>query len=309
MTSAIVFANHDVGVHCLAVLLAAGVDVRLVVAHDEDPRESLAFASVIGAAVAQGIEVALPDDPNAETFARRIERLAPDFIFSFYYRRLLGERILRAAKVAALNMHGSLLPAYRGRAPTNWAVIRGESITGATLHHMIAAPDAGDIVDQQPVPILPDDTAFDVFGKVTVAAVLVLWRSLPGLLNGTAPRAAQMPEAASYFGRRRPEDGRIDWRADAKTVHNLVRGVAPPYPGAFTDIRGRRLRVLKTALERSRAARSASASIYVEGDVCFVDCAGGGVLRLVNIELDGQPLSPGALGGVLGLVGALALEP
>jgi methionyl-tRNA formyltransferase len=297
---AIVFANHDVGVRCLSVLLAAGVDIPLVVTHADDPGESLAFASVAQMAFARGLNVAFPNSADEPEFIERIVALAPDFIFSFYYRQLLGPAVLQAAKRGALNMHGSLLPSYRGRAPVNWAVIRGETHTGATLHYMTEKADAGDIVDQQAVPILPDDTAFQVFSKITVAAEIVLWRTMPALIAGSAPRKTQDAAAGSYFGRRRPEDGRIDWNADAKTIHDLVRGVAPPYPGAYTMIGRRKLRVLRTMRQSEREPRWSRPTLYVENGACFVDCADGGVLRIVDADLDGQPIAPVAIVATLG---------
>ena len=305
---AVVFANHDVGVRCLSVLLAAGVDVPLVVTHDEEPHEAAAFSSVVETVISRGLNVALPDDVNDDAFVQRVAALAPDFIFSFYYRQMMSRRILDLATRGAFNMHGSLLPKYRGRAPVNWAVIRGETRTGATLHYMTEKPDAGDIVDQEAVPILPDDTAFEVFRKITVAAEIVLWRSLPALIAGTARRIPQGPAAASYFGRRRPEDGRIDWSADAKSIHDLVRGVAPPYPGAYTIVRGRTLRILRTVREPDRPQRSRTPALYVENDACFVDCGGGGVLRVVESDLDGTALTAAAIDRALGITGVLPLE-
>ena len=305
---AVVFGNHNVGVRCLSVLLAAGVEVPLVVTHDDEPHEAVAFDSVVEMALANGLDVALPDDANQSVFVRRVAALAPDFIFSFYYRQLLCPELLRLANRGALNMHGSLLPAYRGRAPVNWCVLRGEKQTGASLHYMTQKADDGDIVDQQVVPILPDDTAFEVFKKVTVAAEIVLWRSLPALIAGTAQRRRQDPAAASYFGRRRPENGRIDWSADAKTIHDLVRAVAPPYPGAYTVVRGRKLRILKTTRETARVRRSGEAVLYVENGGCYADCGGGGVLRVLDADLDGEPIAPAALYNELGIRAPLRLD-
>ena len=145
MASAVVFANHDIGVRSLSVLLAQGIDVPLVVAHHEEPQEGAAFASVVETAISHGLEIALPDDPNDDAFVRRVAAIAPDFIFSFYHRQMLNARLLAQARRGALNMHGSLLPRYRGRASVNWAVISGETETGATLHYMTPKPDAGDI--------------------------------------------------------------------------------------------------------------------------------------------------------------------
>ncbi|HYR01604.1 MAG TPA: formyltransferase family protein, partial [Casimicrobiaceae bacterium] len=139
---AAVFAYHNVGVRCLEVLLAHGVDVPLVVTHVDDPREERWFASVAAAAAEREIPVITPDDPNAADVVARIGALAPDFVFSFYYRRMLGAQLLAIPRRGALNVHGSLLPKYRGRAPVNWAVLAGERETGATLHYMAAKPDA-----------------------------------------------------------------------------------------------------------------------------------------------------------------------
>jgi methionyl-tRNA formyltransferase len=275
---AVVFAYHDVGVRCLSVLLARGVDVALVVTHRDDPKESIWFASVERLARDNAIEVALDHVPGFET----------DFIFSFYYRHMLPADVLARATRGAYNMHGSLLPAYRGRVPVNWAVLHGERETGATLHEMVAKPDAGGIVDQMAVPILPDDTAHDVFRKVTVAAEIVLDRSLPAILDGSARPRAQDLSKGSYFGGRKPEDGRIDWSKGAGEIHNLVRAVAPPYPGAFTTIRGQRLRVLRTRLAGTTAEPAPQLSAV--GTEIMADCVDHGALQILECELDGVPL-------------------
>jgi methionyl-tRNA formyltransferase len=152
---------------------------------------------------------------------------------------------------------------------------------------MTLKPDNGDIVDQQAVPILPNDTAIEVFHKVTCAAEMTLCRALPGLLSGDAKFRKQDLSQGGYFGGRRAEDGEINWRQSAHTIHNLVRAVAPPYPGAFAWINGIRLTLYKTLLE-NRPARAAAPSIYCENGRCFADCGGGGVLRLVSFGLDGK---------------------
>jgi methionyl-tRNA formyltransferase len=121
----------------------------------------------------------------------QIRALRPDFFFSFYYREMLKKDLLDIPQRGALNMHGSLLPKYRGRVPVNWAIIHGETETGATLHYMTEKPDNGDIVAQQAVPILPNDTAFEVFQKVTVAAEMALNGVLPALLAGKGQAVKQ----------------------------------------------------------------------------------------------------------------------
>ena len=287
--TAVVFAYHDVGVRCLSVLLAHGVNVALVVTHEDDPSENIWFASVGKLARTHELEVATPDDP--EQLAGRLARLRPEFIFSFYYRHMLSPAILACATRGAFNMHGSLLPRFRGRVPVNWAILKGERETGATLHEMVAKPDAGRIVDQMAVPILPDDRAIDVFRKVTTAAEIVLDRSLPRLLDGTAELRAQDLSAGSYYGGRKPEDGRIDWTRPAREIHDLVRAVAPPYPGAFTSLAGQRLRILRTRL-LPQAGTPGKPSLHVDAaGQLVVHCADGGRLALLECDLDGLPFN------------------
>lgn len=233
---AVVFAYHEVGARCLQALLDGGVDVQLVITHTDDPNERIWFTSVAEVARQAGIEVITPESASEPEVQARIAGIAPDYIFSFYYRQMIPMSVLNLAKILPLNMHGSLLPKYRGRVPINWAVLHGETETGATLHVMAEKPDAGDIVAQQAVPIGPDDTAGDVFAHVTTAAANTLKGVLPQLLKGNVPRRPNNLAEGSYFGGRRPEDGRIHWEQTAAQVYNLIRAVAPPYPGAFTDV-------------------------------------------------------------------------
>ena len=284
---AVVFAYHDVGVRCLRTLLAHGVDVPLVLTHDNAPDETIWFGSVAATAADHSIPTIAPDDPNAAEVVRRIAALAPDFLFSFYYRRMLKPALLALPARGALNMHGSLLPKFRGRAPVNWAVLHGERATGATLHYMAEKPDSGDIVGQTAVPILPDDTAREVFDKVTVAAEMTLDAALPALLAGTASRRAQDLAAGSYFGGRGRDDGIIDWYRDATTIHDLVRAVAPPFPGAFTSIGGHPARVLRTRVMDGAAAPTLAPTLAVDNAMMIAHCGGGGRVAILALEIDG----------------------
>jgi methionyl-tRNA formyltransferase len=245
---AVVFAYHDVGVNCLKALLAAGIKVDLVVTHQDDPNENIWFGSVARLCTDQHIPYITPNTKELGGLAPKIQALAPDYIFSFYYRYMIPAQSLACAKIAALNIHGSLLPKYRGRAPVNWAILHGETQTGATLHIMEAKPDAGDIVGQSAVSIGPDETATDVFSKVSQAAVAVMNEVLPSLIQGNVPRKPNELQKGSYFGGRKPSDGQIHWNQKAVQVHNLVRAVAPPYPGAFTVHQGQTMIVGRTSL-------------------------------------------------------------
>lgn len=300
MTRAVVFAYHDVGVRCLKVLLAHGVEVALVVTHDDSPGETIWFASVARTAADYGIAAVAPENPNAADVLARVAAARPDFIFSFYYRSMLAPPLLALGTREALNMHGSLLPKYRGRAPVNWAIIHGETETGATLHYMAAKPDAGDIVAQTPVPILPDDIASEVFAKVAVAAELTLHRTLPALIAGNAPRLPQDLARGSYFGGRKPDDGIIDWSQGAVAIHNLVRALAPPYPGARTRIDGRPARLLRTRVLDRSSAPAGAASLEVAASRIVAHCGGGGSLQVLALEVEGAIVGPAELALWLG---------
>ncbi|MEN8513137.1 formyltransferase [Burkholderia sp. RS02] len=285
---AIVFAYHNVGVRCLQVLLARGVDVALVVTHEDNPNENIWFGSVAAVAAEHGIPVVTPADPSDPALRRAVSDAQPDFIFSFYYRHMLPVDLLAIAPRGAYNMHGSLLPKYRGRVPTNWAVLNGETETGATLHEMAAKPDAGAIIGQTAVPILPDDTATQVFDKVTVAAEQTLWRVLPALLAGEAAHLPNDLATGSYFGGRKPEDGRVDWSKPAAQVYNLVRAVAPPYPGAFTDVGGTRFVIARARLAAPGSPAAAAAAdlppgLHVSDNALFGVCGDSRALSILEL--------------------------
>ena len=236
------------GVGCIKALLDAGIQIELVVTHADDPHENIWFGSVAALCQERGIPYVQPEASDLLELLPQFKKIAPDYIFSFYYRYMITSDILATARIAALNMHGSLLPKYRGRAPINWAILHGETETGASLHIMEVKPDAGDIVGQLAVPIDPDEDATAVFTKVSNAAIKVMQAALPELLQGRVPKTPNVLANGSYFGGRKPEDGRIHWNQSAKQVHDLIRAVAPPYPGAFTDWQGARMVIAKSKL-------------------------------------------------------------
>ena len=297
-TSAVVFAYHDVGCRCVSVLLEAGLRVPLVVTHRDSPGENIWFASVEHLARDAGLEVTMPDDPNEPAFVARLSALAPDFLFSFYYRQMLSPAVLATARRGAFNMHGSLLPKYRGRVPVNWAIIRGERETGATLHEMVEKPDAGRIAGQEAVPIGDNDTAREVFARVSEAAGSVLARTLPALIDGTAVLTPQDLGRGSYFGARRPEDGRIDWTRGAREIHDLIRAVAPPYPGAITSLDAIPVRVLRSWWSDAPdlPAKGAPGAVAVAGGRTYARCGDGRWLELRSLQFGAQaPLDGEAL--------------
>lgn len=312
MTRAVVFAYHNVGVQCLATLLRHGVRVPLVVTHQDHPNETIWFDSVAALARQHGIAVITPDDPNTLDVAAQVQAAQPDFLFSFYYRNLLKAPLLATAKRGCYNMHGSLLPQYRGRVPVNWAIIHGETETGATLHAMTEKPDNGAIVAQQAVPIGPDDTAQEVFTAVTAAAARALDGVLPALIAGSAAHTPQDLTQGAYFKGRKPEDGRIDFGWSAQRLHNFVRALTHPYPGAFADVPAgigkKRIVIWRTSrkplADKGLGGIASSNPLpptlsSVAGEL-VLHCADGQALQIHAMEAAGEGVTPPNFARVLG---------
>jgi methionyl-tRNA formyltransferase len=237
------FGYSEVGYAGLSLLLERGDNVIALFTHEDNPHEKIWFKTPALAAREKGVPVFTPEKITTPEWLERIAALQPDLILSVYYRNMISEKILGLARLGAFNLHGSLLPKYRGRAPINWAVLHGEPRIGMTLHRMVKKADAGAVVDQEGVAIGPRDTAEQAFRKVLPCARAVLARQIDALLAGTARETPQDEAQATYFGGRKPEDGRINWTQTAGQIFNLIRAVTDPYPGAFTEVEGIRLMV------------------------------------------------------------------
>ena len=233
---AVVFAYHDIGCAGIETLLNSGYEIAAVFTHPDDPKENAFYGSVAQLCARKGIPVHAPEDANHPLWIERISKLNPDYLFSFYYRNLLSEPLLATASKGAFNLHGSLLPRYRGRAPANWVLVNGETETGVTLHRMVKRADAGAIIAQQRVAIERTDTALTLHGKLRLAATDLLRDTLPALLQGKVNETPQDESKATVFGRRTPADGKLLWNKPAEELFNLVRAVTQPYPGAFCAV-------------------------------------------------------------------------
>ncbi len=287
------FAYSEVGYACLEALIQAKMHIVGVVSHQNKPGEQLWFRSVPELAKAQNLPLFQPESLKDGWYERFLD-LKPDVILSFYYRNMISPKILALAPLGAFNMHGSLLPKYRGRTSIHWAILRGETQTGATLHHMVKAADAGDIVDQEAVPILFEDDALSVTYKVRDAAVRILNRQLPKLLSGTTEARPQDHSLATVFGGRTPEDGRIDWSQSALSIYNLIRAVTRPFPGAFTDSDSKRLHIwkarplpqaLQTApipLQKAELVKNSAPPGTILSSAPFLFQTGEGVLEIID---------------------------
>lgn len=289
--SAVLFAYHDVGCAGIRALHRLKIPIAAVYTHADDPHENAWFGSVRKTCEELRLPVHVGADPNSPEERERIARLEPTAFFSFYYRDMLKRPLLELPRRGGVNLHGSLLPRYRGRAPVNWQLLHGEKESGATLHYMVARADAGDIVDQEPFAIGPDDTPTDLFRKLLPAAELLLARSAQAVMDGSAPRIEQMESKATTFGRRTAADGLIHWRMAAHDVRNLVRAVTDPYPGAFT-FAGRRRIIVWWADLVADSPRGAKDPGSVEwsgrgaGDAPLVVCGDRRRLRLSRFTID-----------------------
>jgi len=278
------FGYSEVGYECLSLLLERGDNVVALFTHEDNPNEKIWFKTPAVAARGKGVLVFTPEKTSTPEWLATIGDLKPDLILSVYYRHMIGPRVLSLAPLGAFNVHGSLLPRYRGRAPINWAVLHGEPRIGMTLHRMVRAPDAGAIVDQEGVEIGPRDTAEQAFRRVMPCARVVLARQIDALLEGRARETPQDESQATYFGGRKPEDGRINWAQTSLQVFNLIRAVTDPYPGAFADVGASRLMVWWAEHESPAAAGRSGKPGEVLSVSPLVVATGDGALELTRTE-------------------------
>lgn len=284
---AVVCAYGEVGHACLRALLDLGAEVGLVVTHEDAAGENIWFPSVRDLALSAGIPFTTPPDVNAPEALQAVVEAGPEYLFSFYFRQMFRPELLALPTLGALNLHGSLLPKYRGRAPVNWVLVNGETETGVTLHYMDEKPDHGDVVAQRGVTIGREDTALSLTRKLATQAAILLGEVYPALRAGTAPRVAQDHSESSYFGGRRPADGRIDWTRSAETVRNLIRAVTDPWPGAFSHFGGRKLLVW-AADTRPAWGDAAPGEILVDREGSPLVATGEGALEILDVTWEGE---------------------
>jgi len=303
----IVAGYHNMGCEGLEALIRNGYDVVAVFTYADAADEVIWFGSVAEAAARHNIPVYTPDNINHPLWVEKIRELKPDVLFSFYYRDILSADILDIPVSGCFNLHGSLLPKYRGRVPTNWAIINGETESGVTLHYMTPGIDNGDIVAQKNVSIDTDDTAQTLSNKQVEAAGKMLDACLPAIKDGSVKRMPQNNDEATYFGGRSADDGAIDWSQSATAVHNLVRAVTRPYPGAFTFAGQRKLTIWE--VEVIDQSSDALPGTILSVEPLEIAC-GEGVLRVRFGQQEHGVFSTGVqLAADLNLVTAMRLGP
>jgi len=213
-----------------------------------------------------------------------------DLLFAVNWRYLLPSNVYQRPRLGSYAFHDSLLPEYRGFSPTVWAMINGEDHTGATLFEIADEVDTGDIVDQELVPIGPHDTIAHVVERTTEAYLLVLERSLDSLVTGTFVRRPQDHARATYVPKRLPEDNRIDWHSSSQEIYNLIRAVSSPYPGAYTYLDGKLVRVWSAAPVKSArryVGRIPGRVVEVHPREGAVVLTGDGAILITEVQREG----------------------
>ncbi len=280
----VLFAYHEMGYACMEALLNMGAPIAALFTHRDDSHEEVWWRSCAELAARHGVPVYTDD---VEAAATKVGAIGPAVIYSFSYRYLIPASVLELAPLGAYNLHPSLLPAYRGRAPVNWMLVNGEREAGVTLHHMVARADAGDIVGQRAVAIDDSDNALTLYRKLVPLGVELIDELHPKIVAGTAPRQKMDISKGSYFGRRKPEDGRIDWRWPARRIFNLVRAVTHPYPGAFGFVGGRKLLIWEAKIGVENGSAGEPGRVVRETTEGAIEIAAGEgslVVRIAQFE-------------------------
>jgi methionyl-tRNA formyltransferase len=272
----------------MSELLALGAPIAALFTHADNAAEEIWWRPCSDLANEHGIAVFVTESFD-RTWHAKLAAMHPSIVYSFCYRKLLPNEVLKIAPLGSFNLHPSLLPQYRGRSPVNWMIINGEREAGVTLHHMVARADAGDIVAQHAVEITEDDTALSLYRKLVPCAASLIREYHPLIVAGRAPRRSQDLSAGSYFGGRRPADGRINWNWPARRIFNLVRGVTHPYPGAFCFAGGHRLMVWEARVAQDEGRHGPRGCIIREaGDGEIEVAAGEGSILILRGQFEGE---------------------
>ena len=290
------------GRRCLDALIARSERFAgIVTLEDALARSTSGAVPFDDVARQQGIPLIKVANLNAPGSIAKVRELAPDLILVIGWTRLLGPELLSMPRLGCVGFHASLLPAYRGRAPVNWAIINGETETGNTMFYLDEGVDTGDIIAQRRIPITKQDTCATLYEKVSDAAIEMLAENFELLKQGRAPRWRQDHEKATVMKKRRPEDGLIDWTRTSGQLHDWVRALTHPYPGAFTGFDDRRLFIWR-ADDAGGESAGADPGVVMEvsGDTAFV-ATGRGRLAVTRAQWEGSPEMAGsALSGLVG---------
>ncbi|MGA9798462.1 MAG: methionyl-tRNA formyltransferase [Terriglobales bacterium] len=278
----------------LEKLVEAGFEVPLVVTQPDKPKGrgmELALSPVKQRALRLGLPVGQPDKiKNNEEFRRQLAEIAPSAIVVVGYGRIIPQWMIDLPPLGNLNLHASLLPKYRGAAPIQWAIARGENVTGVTTMRIDAGLDTGDILLQKEIPISPQDTAVTLAPRMAAIGAELMVETLRGLRSGIVSARPQDNARATLAPILKKEDGQIDFHRTAQEVLNCLRGFQP-WPGAYTSFRGKNLQIW-AAQPVERAV--SPAAIVVENGRLIVGCGSGSALQLLEVQLEGKKRMPAA---------------
>jgi methionyl-tRNA formyltransferase len=292
----VVFVSHnDLGLACLEELDALGADIRAIVTRpsDDSVADQTEFEPFATRTDTRLYEV---ESVNTDEMAAEIESHDPDLLFVVGWSRLVEDRILDIPRVAALGMHPAPLPRGRGRAPIAWTLIKGLEETALSCFHLVEAADAGDLVGQRPIDVDVDDDAASLYEKVVAAGRDIVQESYPRFESGEVPRKPQDDSRATWWPKRTPDQGLIDWRQSPLDVYNWIRGQSHPYPGAFSYLDGRRVTVW------AANPPDCDRVFATPGEICYRDgktlgvAAWEGVVELTRVQVEeGTELPAGQL--------------
>ena len=284
-------------VPALQAMRSAGHSIELVLCQPDRPSGrglTLTVPPVKQAALEAGLEVLQPEKirTNAE-LRSRLETIRPDAIIVVAYGRLIPDWMLNLPRFGNLNLHGSLLPKYRGAAPIQWAVANGETVTGVTTMRLDEGMDTGDMLLRREIPIGPTDTAEDLFPRLAGVGAPLMAETLAGLEAGTLTPQKQESTLATLAPLLTREDGRVDTTRTAQSIYNRWRGFQP-WPGAWTTVRGKKLTLHQLVVSPSAPQRGESGVFRVEGDRLFFAAGDGGVLEVTELQAEGKRRMPAA---------------
>lgn len=285
----VMLGNHTVGVRTLESLHACG-EVVGVVCHPTDPEDGVRYESLFDASGRLGVTNVIRATPRDETLTRFVAAARPDLLWTTDYRYVLPMPLVQLARLGGVNLHPSLLPKYRGRASINWAILNGEHQLGLTAHLLAEGADTGDIVGQVAFELFDHEDVGDALSKLYPLYQQLTTRVITMLATGSLKRMPQDEARATAFPRRKPEDGAIDWSLGAKQIHNLIRAVSRPYPGAFTELRGERVYVWKSRVAKAQAVGSPGEVVWSDGSRRWVQ-TGDGILHIEEATYEnGNPV-------------------
>lgn len=283
----------DFAVQSLNALVTAGHDVAAVITQPDRPKgrgNKLAFPEVKTRALELGLPVHQPLKVKDESFLELLRGYAPDVIVVVAYGRILPESVLELPPYGCINVHGSLLPAYRGAAPIQRAVFDGCTQSGVTIMQMDAGMDTGDMLLQGSLPITAEDTSGTMFEKLAVLGGRLLTEALEQLQQGTIQRQKQQEEAATYAARILKEDEQIQWDWTANQIFCQIRALSPA-PGAYTMWNGQRLKIWKSRLNDTHTDQKPGTIVEIGKDYLLVQ-TGQGCLEITELQPAGKKAMP-----------------